>query len=71
MKQRIFPFRLEVPSWPGVFGSGGLLAGPVCVGLEASCGGGRGKLEGPGVLLDFLFAVILAAFLLRGISVSM
>lgn len=60
-----------MPSWPGVLGSGGLLAGPVCVGLEASCVGGRGNLGGPGVPLDFLFAVILAAFLLRGISVSM
>ena len=39
MRQRIYPFRLEVPGWAGVFGSGGLLAGLVCVRFEASCGG--------------------------------
>lgn len=28
-----------MPGWAGVFGSGGLLAGLVCVRFEASCGG--------------------------------
>ena len=36
LRQQIYPFQLEVPGWDGIFGSGGLLTGLICIHLEAS-----------------------------------